>query len=247
MSSFDRLLGVTRSLAIYYAIPGRQRRLRRLYSSFVGAGDLVFDIGAHAGNRVRAFRSLGCRVVAVEPQPDFARMLRAFFGRTSRIEIVEAAVGATAGRATLSVSERTPTVSTVSTGWRDARAAEPGFAGVNWNRRVDVDTTTLDRLIERFGMPRFVKIDCEGSESAVLTGLTRAVAALSFEYLPWTPDEAQACVTQLATLGRYQFNWSAGESGRLASDRWLSASELAEQLRSPEAQERPGDVYARLS
>jgi FkbM family methyltransferase len=246
MSSFDRLLGVTRSLAIYHAIPGRQRRLRRLYSSFVGAGDLVFDIGAHAGNRVRAFRSLGCRVVAVEPQPDFARMLRVFFRRTSRIEIVEAAVGATAGRTTLSMSERTPTVSTVSTGWRDARAAEPGFAGVAWNRRVDVEATTLDRLIERFGMPRFVKIDCEGSEVAVLTGLTRAVAALSFEYLPWTPADAQACVTRLTTLGRYHFNWSPGESGRLASDRWLNASELAERLRSPEAQKRPGDVYARL-
>jgi hypothetical protein len=38
----------------------------------------VFDIGAHAGNRVRAFAALGCRVVAIEPQSDFAWLLRAF-------------------------------------------------------------------------------------------------------------------------------------------------------------------------
>ena len=80
MSRFDRGVGLARSLAIYHGIPLRQRRLRRLYGRFVGAGDLVFDIGAHAGNRVRAFAALGCQVVALEPQPDFARLLRARFG-----------------------------------------------------------------------------------------------------------------------------------------------------------------------
>src|SRR5580704_6366548 len=113
MSRIDRLVGLVRSLAIYHAIPLRQRRLRRLYSNFVGAGDLVFDIGAHAGNRVRAFASLGCRVVALEPQPDFARLLRALFAQSSMIEVVEAAVAAKSGRGWLSLSERTPTVTTL--------------------------------------------------------------------------------------------------------------------------------------
>ena len=34
------------------------------------SSELAFDVGSHAGNRVRAFRRLGARVVAVEPQPD---------------------------------------------------------------------------------------------------------------------------------------------------------------------------------
>jgi hypothetical protein len=81
MSRFDRGVGLARSLVIYHAIPLRQRRLRRLYGHFVGAGDLVFDIGAHAGNRVRAFVALGCRVVALEPQPDFAWPAEALRGQ----------------------------------------------------------------------------------------------------------------------------------------------------------------------
>ena len=72
MGRFDRGMGLARSLAIYHAIPLRQRKLRRLYGHFVREGALVFDIGAHAGNRVRAFKALGCSVIAVEPQPDFA-------------------------------------------------------------------------------------------------------------------------------------------------------------------------------
>jgi FkbM family methyltransferase len=248
MSRFDRAVGLARSLAIYHAIPLRQRRMRSLYRSFVRSGDLVFDIGAHVGNRTRAFASIGCRVVAVEPQPDFARVLRTLFGRSERIEVIELAVASEHGRlAQLSVSERTPTVTTLANGWREARAHESEFAAVRWNRQLDVTTTTLDRLIERFGVPAFTKIDVEGSEASVLAGVTQALPALSFEYLPTALDQAQHCLTQLSALGRYRFNWSPGESYRLAAARWVGAEHLIAALRSSNAAQRSGDVYARLT
>jgi FkbM family methyltransferase len=246
MSRLDRALGLARSIAVYHAIPLRRRRMRRLYAQFVRAGDLVFDVGAHAGNRARAFAALGCHVVALEPQPDFARLLRSLFGRSARIEVVEMAVGDGVGRAVLSVSERTPTVTTLSPAWREARAAEPGFAGVRWNRRIEVDTTTLDLLIVRFGLPSFIKIDVEGAEPAVLGGLSHPVQALSFEYLPRALDQVQACIARLAGLGSYRFNWSPGESYCLESPSWLTGDELLEKLSAAGAQRRSGDVYARL-
>ena len=52
-----------------------------LYRQFVKRGDLVFDIGAHVGDRVAAFRRLGAKVVAVEPQPALALTLSMFYGR----------------------------------------------------------------------------------------------------------------------------------------------------------------------
>jgi FkbM family methyltransferase len=246
MRLVDRSLGLARSLAIYHAIPLRQRRLRRFYAAFVGAGALVFDIGAHAGNRARAFAALGCRVVALEPQPDFARLLRTLFARSPRVVVEEAAVSAAIGRATLALSERTPTVTTLATAWREARAGDPDFAGVRWNHQIEVDTTTLDTLIERFGMPDFVKLDVEGSEPAILAGVSHPVRQLSFEFLPRALDQVEACLSRLHALGIYRFNWSAGESCRLASSRWLNERELLAALRDPSAQRRPGDVYAQL-
>ena len=221
--------------------------MRQFYAAFVRPGDLVFDIGAHAGNRTRSFAALGCLVVAVEPQPDFARLLRAIATRSPRIQIVEAAVGASPGRATLLVSDRTPTVTTLAAAWRDARAHDPDFAGVRWNRRIEVESTSLDALIARFGAPAFVKIDVEGGEPAVLAGLTRAVPALSFEYLPRALDEVAQSVARLSALGSYQFNWSPGESYTLTAARWMDGRELLESLRTSAAQRQSGDVYARLT
>jgi FkbM family methyltransferase len=225
----------------------RQRRLKNLYRQFVQAGDLVFDIGAHAGNHVRSFSALGCRVVALEPQPDFARLLRRLFSRRPGVRIIEACAGSEVGRGTLSISERTPTVTSLSSGWRDRRAADPEFTGVHWNRRVDIEVTTLDALIREHGVPAFIKIDAEGSEPDVLAGLSTPIPALAFEFLPRALEQADACVARLGSLGDYAFNWSRGETYSLAAPSWLSGREIAAALRSPEARRRSGDVYARIS
>ena len=242
----SRLYGLIRSLAVYHAIPLRQRRLRRLYAGFAGPGDLVFDVGAHAGNRTRALAALGCRVVALEPQPDFAGLLRLLFGRHPRVTVLETAVGDRAGAATLSVSDRTPTMTTLAAAWRAARERDPVFNGVRWNRDIAVEVVTLDGLIARFGPPAFVKIDVEGAEPAVLAGLTRPVPALSFEYLPGTLDYTRTCVDRLRALGNYRFNWSVGESYRLAAGTWVDGGALLDGLRTGSARRRSGDVYARL-
>ena len=71
----SRVAGIGRSLITYYGPIWRRRRMEGFYRQFLHAGDLAFDIGAHVGNRVRVFRRLGARVIAIEPQPDFVAVL----------------------------------------------------------------------------------------------------------------------------------------------------------------------------
>jgi hypothetical protein len=47
-------------------------------------------------------------------------------------------------------------------------------------------------------------------------------------------------------LGAYRYNWSVGETNRLAEKRWMTSAELSAVLETAAAQRRPGDVYARL-
>ena len=74
--------GVIRSLRIYYGGAAQSRRDGpALRAASCKRGDLVFDVGSHVGDRIAAFRRLGARVVACEPQPaageDAAADLRA--------------------------------------------------------------------------------------------------------------------------------------------------------------------------
>jgi hypothetical protein len=104
--------------------------------------------------------------------------------------------------------------------------------------------TTLDALVVAHGRPDFVKLDVEGSEAEALAGLSTPVPALSFEYVSAARDVALGCVDRLAALGRYEFNWSAGERQRLAASRWLEPDAIRTVLRGLAA--GSGDVYARL-
>ena len=243
---FWLLWGVARSLLIYYGMPGRARRDRQFYAQFVGAGALCFDIGAHVGNRVGALLQLGANCVAVEPQPAFAALLRWFYGRHPAFRLEQTALGAATGTAALQISRRTPTVSTTAADWKERVGRSASFARVSWDETVPTEMTTLDRLIERYGLPNFCKIDVEGSELSVLQGLSRPLPLLSLEYIPAVVADALACVARLECLGAYEYNWSTGESQRLRADRWLSADEMESRLRSFASDEPSGDFYARL-
>jgi FkbM family methyltransferase len=230
---------------MYYGVPLRNRALARFYAQFVRPGDLCFDIGAHVGNRLWALSKLGARVVALEPQPQCMRLLRRWYGHHPDIELIEQAVGAAPGTRTLFVSERTPTVTTLSQNWITAVGATPGFAGVHWDRSIPVCVNTLDELIARYGEPAFCKIDVEGTELDVLRGLSHPLKALSFEYIPAATDIAVACVDRLGELGPYEYNWSPGELPRLRSSTWLGPTQMANLLQRMPVRERSGDVYAR--
>jgi FkbM family methyltransferase len=241
-----RAYGIARSLLMYYGVPGKHRRALRLYGEFLGPGDLAFDIGAHVGGRVRTWRRLGARVVAVEPQPDCLRVLSLFFGRDPDVTVVPGAVGAEAGRAGLALSTATPTVSSMSPGWIDSVTTDKSFARVRWDRSIGVDVTTLDELIAAHGVPAFCKIDVEGFEADVLAGLSRPLPALSFEYVPSAHEASLKALGLVDGLGDYVYNYSPVETMRLASPRWLDASELRRRLEQIRPRGRSGDVYARL-
>ncbi|MBK5928895.1 FkbM family methyltransferase [Rhodobaculum claviforme] len=243
MSSLRTALGLGRSLAIYYGRPWRQRGLADLYRGFLGPGDLAFDIGAHVGNRTRAMRRSGARVVAVEPQGAFAAFLRMTL--PGDVTLIEGACGATVGEADLAVSRLHPTVSSLGP-LPGAGAQAPGFSHVRWDARQRVSVTTLDALIAAHGLPRLIKIDVEGAEPEVLAGLSQPVPVVAFEYLPALPGPAAAAVSRLEALGPYSFNVVQGEARRFLWDDWRTAAAAHDWLAARAPDEGSGDLYARI-
>jgi FkbM family methyltransferase len=241
------MLGLLRSLLIYYGIPLRHQRLKSFYRPVRALGELMFDVGAHVGNRSRAWLALGGSVVAVEPQKSCLGILRWLYRKNRRIEIVPVALADSPGILELHVSSTHPTMTTTADSWI-SELEETGMSrGVRWDRKTVVPVTTLDRLIAEFGPPAFVKIDVEGAEGQVLEGLSRPVPVVSFEYFPTQKERALACIARLSGLGEYRFNYCIGERRRFALPEWLSEEEMSLLLSRMSPESRSGDVYARLS
>jgi len=236
--------GIARSLRIYHRDAARNRRMDALNARFAGPGSLVFDIGAHVGDRIASFRRLGARVVAAEPQPAAMRALRLMFAKDPEIALEQAALGPGRGKVRLFLNTRNPTVSTVSPGFIAAAQGAPGWEGQQWDHAIDVPMLTLDDLIVRHGRPDFIKIDVEGHEAQVLAGLSQPVPALSFEFTTIQRDIALDALAGVVRLGNYGFNLSIGEDHHLRWPQWVPAEQIAAFLREAPAEVNAGDVYA---
>jgi FkbM family methyltransferase len=215
----------------------------RLHGDFVRPGDLVFDVGAHVGDRVASFHRLGARVVAVEPQPSMVRTLRLLYGRSKSVAIEALAVGREPGSARMLINVDNPTVSSISPAFVQAAHGAPGWETQRWNETIDVPVTTLDALIAKHGVPAFIKLDVEGFEAEALSGLSQAVHAVSFEFTTIQRDVGLACIERCAALGYGRFNAALGESQTLIGD-WMNAQDVARWLTELPQAANSGDIYA---
>ncbi len=237
---------IIRSLRIYYGDRSRSAAMDRLYGGFVRRGDLVFDIGAHVGDRIASFRRLGARVVAVEPQPALVKVLKLFYGRDVDVAIEAVAVGRSIGTTSMMINVDNPTVSTASREFVSAARDAPGWEAQRWTRSIQVPVTTLDTLIGKYGVPAFIKIDVEGFEEEALQGLSHAVKALSFEFTTIQRDVALACIERCVTLGYARFNAALGESQTFVNADWFGGEEIGRWLAGLPHAANSGDIYAAL-
>ena len=244
LRSDPALVSLRRSLDVYYGDPIRDAAMDRLYRRFLNDGDLAFDIGSHVGDRIGSFRRLGARVVALEPQPDCAAVIRAIYGKDAGVTLVQSACGASPGRLKLHVNSANPTVTTASRDFVQAADGSAGWEGQSWDRVLDVPVTTLDALIAQFGQPAFAKIDVEGLEDDVLCGLSGPLGALSFEFTTIQRGVALACLDRLERLGSYCYDVALGESQTFQFGHWATLEEMRRFLQAAPHPVNSGDVYA---
>lgn len=234
---------IGRSLRQYYA-PGRAAALDAFHRRFLGFGELAFDIGAHVGDRAASFRRLGARVVAVEPQPRLARVLRLLFRGDPGVALVPALVGEAPGQAVLRLNTANPTVATASPGFIAAAEGAPGWEGQVWDAEIARPVVTLDQLAAEHGAPALIKIDVEGYEAAALAGLGFAPRSLSFEFTTIQREVALAALDRLGWLGYRAFNACFGESMAFATVQPISAAAMRAWLAALPAEANSGDIYA---
>lgn len=206
---------------------------RALYSQFIKRGDLVFDVGVNLGQKTETFLGCGAKVIGIEPNPRCTPTLNRLFGSNPNFVLVQEAVGAEEGILELHFTGTDSTAS-LRADWGEKRAM-PNIESM------PVPVTTLDRLIDRFGVPAFCKIDVEGFEEEVLKGLSTPLPMVTLE---WHGDEIDAlclCLDRLSSLTPIEVNFIPINEQHFVFSRWSSPKEV----RFDRLPYR-GDCFARL-
>jgi FkbM family methyltransferase len=219
----------------------RTRGMMKHYSNFISKDSLVFDIGANTGNRTEVFLGLRARVIAVEPQPQCVELLRKQF-HDNNIEIVQKAVSEVEGKAKLSLCDDSTVLSTMSSEWKNSDRFSANFT---WSKEIEVETTTLDRLIHEYGTPIFCKIDVEGFEFEVISGLTKKIPVISFEFTEEFIEKAEKIIEKLEKIGNCSYNYSLSENHHLENNEWVNRERLMEELNKKKNGDLWGDIYVR--
>ena len=218
-------------------------------SEFIRADDLVFDVGANVGVKTAKYLELGARVICFEPNHAAAICLLQRFGGDSRV-CVET-IGLYETETALEFYECQVTGnSTFSV------KIVCGIQGI-WATPKRVHVSTLEKMFGIWGHPNFVKIDVEGTEEKVISGMLTPVPFLSFEFNPNPPCDKnyEACINRLMRMGYMRFNYIINyaegdvgiESDEYRFDDWVDASTLLDALH--QEPRRPGmdwgDIYTR--
>jgi hypothetical protein len=134
----------------------------------------------------------------------------------------------------------------MSNRWIESTTQSGRFSSYNWNKSIDVKVDTIDNMINKFGIPKFVKIDVEGYELEVLQGLTHQIKYLSFEFTAEDIDATFSCINHLAEFGPYLFKFSKGESLLFEMNQWESIKKFHTMLLNLVNKDNLawGDIYA---
>lgn len=178
----------------------------KFYRSFLTPCSLIFDIGANDGHKTEAFINIAHNVICCEPDLENCQKLRGRFGKLrEKVVVKQVALAAAPGEQTMYVHHKGSAFNTLNSKFKEIVEADEMK---RWNEKVSfvekmkVHTTTLNLLIQEYGIPYFIKVDVEGYELEVIKGLSTPIPYLSLEcLLPDFKEELLESIALLKNLG----------------------------------------------
>jgi len=129
--------------------------------------DLIYDVGLHDGEDTAYYLSKGFRVVAVEANPAWAQAARDRFAQEigdGCLTVLNVAIAERSGATDFWISDD----------HSDWSSFDRSIAGRNGARHhaIQVTQKPFREVLEEHGLPRYCKIDIEGSEPVCLQALS---------------------------------------------------------------------------
>jgi FkbM family methyltransferase len=211
----------------------------RLFRQFLRPGQVIIDVGAHAGYLTRFFaRATGRegKVYAFEPNPLIFPLLKRNVTSLKNVSVFNHALSSREGVLPLFLADNNHSVASLAKSYPERHLA---FHGNREAAPVEVQAVTGDEFLGRAGIEHvdLIKIDVEGWEIDVLSGLEKTItAAANITIFCEFNPVAQLCAGRerhelLEWLLNRQFSLAYPQAGvlRTLSRPFLSDQELGRQ------------------
>jgi FkbM family methyltransferase len=208
---------------------------------------IIFDIGCNVGDWTRANYSKDKKFICVEAAPVLAENTRIAFKDIDNIEVLSCAVSDKDDQEIefyLTSNNSDPVLSSCVRRWETKSRFKDFFD----KKGIKVKTITIDRLIELYGEPEYIKIDVEGYENVVLRGLTHKSGMISFEW----GEEEKDCVIEninyLKGLGYKEFALHESDEYCYMPEEWVDYNDILKIVNEtlvPERSYKWGMIFAK--
>ena len=147
------------------------------HKKFLIKDSLIFDLGANLGDKSHIFSFFTKNIVLYEPEENLASILRLRFKKHKTIDVNETLV-----------TEKIGVVNFYSVTGQEAYSSilldyQKNFDHLKNNEIIlkKKNSTNLTAEIKKYGMPFYIKVDCEGAEELILKNLDYRIRIISFE------------------------------------------------------------------
>ncbi len=174
----------------------------KFHKKFLKKNDLIFDIGANRGDKTFIFSKVARKIIAYEPEDKMFSILVNRFTEKNIILKKKLLSDKIKKNNFYIVKDNEAYSSIIKKSHKIFKNIVHGKVIVKKKL-----STTLNVEIKKFGIPKYIKIDCEGAEKLILKNINYTVPVISFEVnLPEFFNECKSIIMNFNNKELLKYN-----------------------------------------
>jgi FkbM family methyltransferase len=188
---------------------------------------MLFDIGSNKGLYTDANINKYDKFILIDANKDLCNQLRNKYHNNPNIIIEQKIVSK--DKTDIFYISNAHTISTCDIEWINNSRFTHSYS---FTKTTGNESITIDELVEKYGIPSYIKIDVEGYELNVLKSMSKKYCPIGFEWAEEKKNELLLSLEYVKSLGFENFCIQKEDNYTYIPEKWISYEEIYEILKN---------------